>query len=147
MPKKDIIGIYLKATGQTFRELMGGGMAYGPTEIERIIREEALPQNKKIIWYYANDLNFKCDKLSFRLIPIRKTKKKKYVAYEKIGKQLTEKEKNALKKKWSSREKLTKQEEYLFIKYVLKRSAEEIDYYMRSWGNQQRREKRRAKIL
>lgn len=68
---KDIIDIYLKKTGQTFNELMSGASFYGIDKIELIIREEALPQNKKIKFYYANDHDLECDIVSYKLIPIK----------------------------------------------------------------------------
>ena len=70
---KDIFEIYLKKTGQTFQEIMGGAMGFGINAIIKIIREEALPQNKKIIWYYANKHDLQCDSVSYRLEPINES--------------------------------------------------------------------------
>ena len=65
---EEAIQLYLKQTGQPMKELMAGASAFGISKIIKIIKEEALPQKKKIEYFYKDDTAKNNDELSYRLV-------------------------------------------------------------------------------
>ena len=70
-PSKDILKDYMEFTGETFREVGAGLIAFGPEETERLLKK-ALKKKQKVDFYYKNEHDLKCDLLSYRFIPLQK---------------------------------------------------------------------------
>ena len=56
---------YLKRTGQTEAEIMGGSAAYGIYGVLELV-DEAEKKQKKLIFYYETDEDMKMDNLTHK---------------------------------------------------------------------------------
>ena len=67
MEAETILSKYMKATGETIKEVGAGLLAFGDEEMDSLM-QQALDKNQKLDFYYASDEDQLADKLSYRFI-------------------------------------------------------------------------------
>jgi len=64
-----ILEQYIALTGESMKDVGSGFIAYGPDKMEKIFKR-AVKGKKRIEFFYKNDDDLRCDRLSYRFIPI-----------------------------------------------------------------------------